>query len=84
MSRTTLDIDEPILSELRELAEQEGKSMGKLASELLARALAERASRPRGVPRLVWNTTPGAPAVDLRDKDALWRILDDEDPARRR
>ena len=84
MSRTTLDIDAPILAELRDLSEREGKSMGSVASELLARALAERASRPRTAPSLVWNTTSGAPAVDLRDKEALWQILDDEDAARRR
>ena len=84
MSRTTLDIDAPILAELRDLSEREGKSMGSVASELLARALAERASQPRTAPRLVWNTTSGAPAVDLRDKEALWQILDDEDAARRR
>jgi len=44
--RTTLDIDGPILSELKALQEQEGKSLGRLVSDLLARALKEGTAAP--------------------------------------
>ena len=35
--RTTLDIDGPILRELKKLQIKEGKSLGRLVSDLLAR-----------------------------------------------
>ena len=43
--RTTIDIDTPLLDELRTLGQQEGKSLGRLGSDLLATALATRRSR---------------------------------------
>lgn len=58
--RTTVDIDDPILREVKALQEKEGRSLGALVSELLADALARRraaqtpaafrwASRPTGL-----------------------------------
>lgn len=44
--RTTLDIDEPVLRELKQLQTKEGKSLGRLVSNLLARALKEDATAP--------------------------------------
>ena len=41
--RTTLDIEAPVLKELRELQKREGGTLGALVSRLLADALA----RPR-------------------------------------
>ncbi|MEA2605840.1 MAG: hypothetical protein QOI00_597, partial [Chloroflexota bacterium] len=38
MSRTTIDLDPAVLRELRRRGAREGKSMGQVASELLARA----------------------------------------------
>jgi hypothetical protein len=50
--------------------------LGQLASELLAQALAaERDSQP--LPPLRWTAKPLGLKVDLEDKEALWRILDD-------
>ncbi len=40
MARTTLDIDPTVLDELRRRQRHEGKSLGQLASELLADAIA--------------------------------------------
>ena len=37
--RTTLDIDEPILEALKELARRQGRTAGAVASELIHRAL---------------------------------------------
>ena len=42
--RITLDIDGPILRDLNRLKKKEGKSMGRLVSDLLAQALKENAA----------------------------------------
>jgi hypothetical protein len=75
--RTTLDLDPSVVRELKERGERERKSMGAIASELLARAFA--ASRSDGPPApLRWVSRDlGMPRVDLEDKEALHRTLDD-------
>lgn len=84
--RTTVDIDTPVLNDLKRLQEREGKSLGRLVSELLAEAIGRRkAARPAQPPALTWNTTAGRPLVDFADKEELYRILDsDPDRAERR
>jgi hypothetical protein len=78
MPRTTLDLDASVLSELRRRGQKEGKSMGQIASELLAKGLAEGADRD--VPALEWTSADlGEPLVDLEDKDAVWEALDADD-----
>jgi hypothetical protein len=72
--RTTLDIDAPVLKELRELQKREGGSLGALASRLLADALAGR--RKRSAPPFRWAARHMRSLVDLADKDALYAILD--------
>lgn len=74
--RTTIDIDQPILNELKRLQKREGKSLGRLMSDLLAEALGRRRSRPEPSPPFTWNTTRGRPLVDLADKDRVYEILD--------
>lgn len=74
--RTTLDIAEPILRDLRKLQAATGKSLGALASELLAQALATHKKAPRAVP-FRWTARPLGALVDVADKEALYRILDD-------
>ncbi|MEZ5727162.1 MAG: hypothetical protein R3E48_03590 [Burkholderiaceae bacterium] len=44
--RTTIDIDDPILKDLKRLQRREGKSLGRLVSDLLAQAW--RQHRPAG------------------------------------
>lgn len=39
--RTTLDIEEPVLIALKELAQRQGRTAGAIASELIRRALTE-------------------------------------------
>lgn len=77
MARTTLDLDPPILDELKRLQVLEGKPLGRLVSDLLAEALPRHASR--GVPELAWSTSPGHLLVDPLDKDALQAVLDGDD-----
>jgi hypothetical protein len=76
MPRTTLDLDASVLSELRRRGRREGKSMGQVASELLARVMAEGVDRP--APALEWRTDKlGVPLVDLADEEAVREVLDE-------
>jgi plasmid stability protein len=76
MTRTTLDLDPSVLRELRIRGKRERKSMGQVASELLASALTEP-ERPTAA-ELDWTTADlGAPRIDLEDKESLRRILEE-------
>lgn len=77
--RTTVDIDDPVLREVRKLHEKEGRSMGAIMSELLADALARRRSAV-GAPEFRWASHPMRARVDLEDKDALHAALDRDEP----
>ena len=75
MTRTTIDIDPSVLRELRLRASREGKSMGQVASEVLAISLQEHPPIPE--PAFEWLSGDlGRPLVDLEDKEALWATLD--------
>lgn len=73
--RTTIDLDASVLKELKRLAKSEGKSLGQLASELLAPALAER-RKPKSAPAFRWIARSLGAKVDLEDKEAVYRALD--------
>ncbi len=77
--RTTIDIDGPVLKDLKRLQKREGTTLGKLVSELLEQALQDRKRRP--APRtLRWTARPMGPAkVDLEDREAVAALLDRED-----
>ena len=75
MSRTTINIDDPILKEIKGLQKKEGGAIGKIVSQLLAEALAHRNS-PKKRPKLEWVSCPMHSRVDLSDKDAIYSILD--------
>ena len=77
MMRTTLDIEGPVLKELRAIQKREGGSLGALVSRLLAEALGRR-GRPAKKP-FRWTTRPMQATVDLADKEALYAILDRAD-----
>ncbi|MCY3763341.1 MAG: antitoxin [Gemmatimonadetes bacterium] len=70
--RTTLDIDDPVLRELKRLQVKEGKSLGRLASDLLARALKEDATQDAAAPPSQWIAKPMGARVNLSDKDAVY------------
>jgi hypothetical protein len=78
--RTTVDIEAPVLKEVRELQKREGGTLGGLVSRLLAEALARRPKKP--VTRtLEWTAKPMGALVDLADKDVVYAILDRPDRA---
>jgi hypothetical protein len=75
MARTTLDLDPTVLRELRKRGHAEGKSMGQVASEVLAQALVDPGRGERQP--FTWVARDlGHPLVDLEDADALWAVLD--------
>lgn len=76
--RTTIDIDDPILEDLKRLQRREGKSLGRLVSDLLARALADAQTPKRSpAPAFNWHSRPMKAKIDLADKHALLDALDE-------
>ena len=75
--RTTLDIDTPILKELKRIQKKRSVSMGRLVSDLLASALrtpsTEAAQKDQP---FKWNVKAMGARVDLADRDALYDLMD--------
>ena len=80
MTRTTLDLDPHVLRQLRERQKREHRTLGQLASELLAQAMGDD-RRDTTVEPLDWPVRKMGALVDVGDKDALHRILDEEPSA---
>lgn len=74
--RTTVDIDDPILREVKALHEKEGRSMGAIISELLADAIARRKASSPARSTFRWTSRPMKALIDLADKDAVYAALD--------
>jgi len=73
--RTTINIGDQILREIKAIQKREGRSMGAVISELLADALARR--RPsRSRPPFRWTSRPMKALVDLAEKEAVYAALD--------
>jgi hypothetical protein len=78
--RTTLNIDDPVLKELKRLQGKEGKSLGRLVSDLLAQALGQRRAGQKVQTSFRWISRPMGARVDLADRDALLAAMDGEPP----
>ncbi len=77
MARTTIDLDPAVLQELKARGAQEGRSLGAVASDLLAAALKQSEPEPEP-PAFRWRTaSSGVPLIDLYDKEAVQRVLDE-------
>jgi len=76
--RTTIDIDDPILKEVKKLQKTEGKSLGRMISDLLAQALQrrKRSGPPSEQPH--WISRNMNARINLDDKEALYAALDDQ------
>jgi hypothetical protein len=75
--RTTIDLDPAVLRELKARQQREGKSLGRLASELLAAALSQSSTSSTSAD-FTWTTAPMGARIDLEDKDALHVALDEQ------
>lgn len=76
MPRTTIDIDASVLRELKTRARRDRRSIGQIASEILAVAL--HANPPPGDRRVQWISRPMDALVDLEDKEAVRRALEEQ------
>lgn len=76
--RTTINIDNPILEELKRLGKSKKKTVSSLVNELLATSLKQHDMKHSSdaKPQLSWNSRPMEALVDIEDKDALLRALD--------
>lgn len=75
MPRTTIDIDAAVLRELERRKLKEGKTLGRLVSELLASAL-RRDDEP---PTLFsWTTRRMDARVDLEDKESVRNAMNEQ------
>ena len=74
MARTTIDIDAAVMRELKRRQRTEGKTLGRLVSELLATAL----EQPPAVPSadFDWTVRDMGALVDLEDKEAVRRATE--------
>ena len=75
MPRTTLDIDATVLRMLKRRQRVEGKSLGQIASELLAVALRAEPD-PEPAP-FSWVSLEMGARVDLADEEAVRRAMED-------
>jgi predicted CopG family antitoxin len=73
--RTTIDIDDLVLRDLKRLKEKRGKSLGQLISELLAQAI-HQLQEPMPKARSVRISRPMKARVNLEDKEALFRVTE--------
>jgi hypothetical protein len=77
MPRTTVNIDAPILRDLKRLQKKQGRPLGRIISELLAQALSRHEGEPEGRRPLEWYSQPMRLRIDLTDKDALYTALEE-------
>lgn len=73
--KTTLNLDDRLWARLKQLASQEGKTMSELLDGAIRRLLRDSSSRPAELPELPGFDGGGA-AVDVANRDDLYRLLD--------
>ncbi len=75
--RTTVNVDEQVLAEAKQLAARTGRSLSALVEDALRQALARRPAPAHGRPTLPLFGGDGLQAgVDLDDSAALLDLLD--------
>jgi hypothetical protein len=77
MPRTTLNIDAPILRDLKRIQKEEGRTLGRVVSDLLTEALG-RHRRGRRTEPFRWIARPLHARVDLSDKEAVRAALESD------
>jgi hypothetical protein len=75
--RTTIDIDDPILRDLTRLQRQQGKSLSRLVSDLLAQSLQAHRNADTREPAFNWIAKSMGAHIDLADKHALLEAMDE-------
>ena len=80
--RTTIDIDGPLLRDLKRLQRSEGKSLARVLNELLAAALRSRNARESAHHKLKLPARSMGQRIDLEDREAVWNLLTAEEGAK--
>jgi len=78
--RTTVDIDDPILKDLKKLQQKQSKSLGRLISDLLAQALGERKASKGSTRPSLWISKAMGARIDLADREALYAAMEQGPP----
>ena len=78
--RTTLDIDDPILKDLKRLQKRERKTLGRLVSDLLALALRQQDATQPKQSGFRWISRPMGSRIDLSDREAILTALSEPSP----
>jgi mRNA-degrading endonuclease RelE of RelBE toxin-antitoxin system len=73
--RTTVDIDDPVLNDLKKLQKKEGKSLGRLISDLLAQAIGDRKSAKAHRRSIQWISKDMGARVDVADTEAVYSAM---------
>jgi hypothetical protein len=76
--RTTVDIDDPVLNDLKKLQKKEGKSLGRLISDLLAQAIGDRKSAKAPRRSIRWISKDMGARVDVADTEAVYSAMDEK------
>ena len=76
MARTTIDLDPTVLRQLKARQRREGKTLGRLVSELLSTAMQANGDQSPAPAQLAWSSRQMRALVDLDDPEALRRALD--------
>ena len=76
MARTTIDIDGPVLEDLKRIRTKEGKSLGRTASDLLAEAISRYGSGKKKPAPFAWISRPLKARMNLADKEAVRAAAD--------
>lgn len=74
--RTTVNIDDPILREVKKLQKARKTSLGRVISDLLARSLHELRAPRREARAHEWVCRDMGARVDIADKDALYAAME--------
>jgi hypothetical protein len=77
MTRTTIDIDGPVLEDLKRIQKREGKSLGRSASDLLAEAISRYGQGKKKPRRFRWIARKMKARVNLADKEAVRAAADE-------
>jgi hypothetical protein len=77
--KTTLEIDEGVMRQLKQRAAQEGQTMSELVETALRALLAREEKKPKELPPLpTWDG--GGWTVDPANREVLQQLWDAEDP----
>ena len=74
--RTTVNIDDPILKDLKRIQQNEGKSLGRVMSDLLAQAIGARKTAKANIKHPRWISKPMNARIDLADREALFAAME--------